>query len=357
MAAEGIMRELTGRNIAISHSVFTYPNNQGSVYYGHYQHLPVGIKVKHYSDYNPNAPEEFRVWREMQHPNVIKLYDCFWAWNDTWWYLVFVMEWCQWDASQEIAKRREEQRPFREAELWAIAKGLGSALGAMQSRSCAHRNLKLQNIYPFPDAPKIGDFSRAHSVKVSEFTTIPKDANAKTVSPFLSPELRYAWAYGLAYSDSNSYKADAYSLGIVLFSLAKLEIPQCFLQMQVPESQVKAGIGELNYSQKFKEMLQCLLAENVDYRWDFMQLSVMADWHSPMENAPRGLGPSDVQALVRDIPRQLAVQEEAKSEAKSDAAQAISEKNPDEKEDAISADSQSKLDPLKAEEASADLSK
>ena len=348
MAAENIMHELTGRGITLSHSVFTYPNHQGSVYYGSYQNLPVGVKVKHYSDHNPDAPKEYQVWREMQHPNVIRLYDCFWAWNGTWWYLVFVMEWCQWDASQEIAKRKEENRPFREVELWNVAKGLGNALAAMQTRGFSHHNLKVQNIYPFSDAPKIGDFSRSHFVDLSGFKTIDKDASATTVPPFLSPELRYAWAYRLAYSDSNSYKADAYSLGVVLFSLAKLEIPQCFLQVHVPESEVKAGILELGYSEQFKKMLQCLLAENVDYRWDFMQLSVMVDWHFPMENAPAGPGPgpneqADVQALVHDVSIKLAVQEEAKSDP-------VSEKKQEVEKDVSSSDLQSNPDPPKAEE-------
>jgi serine/threonine protein kinase len=306
MAAERIEHELRGRGIIISHSVFTYPGNEGSVYYGTFQNLPVGIKVKHYSEHNPAAPQEYQLWKEMQHPNVIRLYDCFWAWNGTLWYLVFVMEWCQWDAAQDIAKRKEENRPFTEAELWKVTQGLVDALSLMQSRSFTHHNLKLQNIYPFPDEPKIGDFSRCHFVDRSAFKTIEKDVNSTSVSPFLSPELRCVWAYHLAYMDGNSFKADAYSLGVVLLSLAKLEVPECFQQVHVMEDAVKTAIDELSYSEKFKQTMRCLLADNLDYRWDFMQLSVVV-WQAPMAN----LG--GLQALVRDIPKKLAVQEEEKS--------------------------------------------
>ena len=268
MTDENIMHELTGRRITITERVFSYPNYQGSVYHGTYKGNEVGIKVKYYGPSNDNVRLEYQGWKDMQHQNVIRLFDCFWAWSGSYWYIVFVMEWCLLDAGKDIVERKGHNRPFGEAELWSIAKGLVDALATMQSRGFAHRNLKLQNIYPFPDAPKIGDFSCSSPIQTNSFKTV-----GANTSQFLSPELRIAQAYGLAFSDNNTFKADVYSLGVVLLSLAKLEVPQCFQQAQVQVSAVDTEIQGLAYTDNFKAILRAMLAERVDSRWDFLQLN------------------------------------------------------------------------------------
>lgn len=264
MTQEGILPELTGRNIGITKLVHTYPNHQGSVYYGYFQHNEVGIKVKYYSEISgnsENAPQEFQDWKKMQHPNVKRLHECFWAWNGTAWYLVFVMEWCQWDGFQDIDQRRRERRPYTEAELWGVLRGLADALAYMQNQLFAHHNIKLENIYPSSSASKIGDFSCAKYVSIRGFGSV---SHSSAPSPFLSPELRY--------STVNVFKADAYSLGVVLISLAKLEVPRCFQQTQVSDIEVENTISALFVSQSFKQVLRWMLMENIEARCDFTSL-------------------------------------------------------------------------------------
>lgn len=267
---EGIMHEITGREITITRRVFTYPNNQGSVYCGVYSGITVGIKVKLHDGYNPTAIEEFRAWRLLQHTNVIRLYDCFFANARSESYLVFVMEWCQSDAFREIEERKRTSRYYEEMELWRIAGGLIDGLAAMQRSGLAHRNIKLQNVYPFPDAPKIGDFSCAKAIDPAKFRTI----HAST-PVFLSPELRIAQAYGLAFNDSDSFKADAYSLGVVLLSLAKLEVPQCFQPALIQANEVETLVQELPFFEPFKQLLRAMLADRAAQRLDFLQLDEM----------------------------------------------------------------------------------
>ena len=273
MTDENIMHELTGRNITITERVFSYPNYQGSVYRGTLNCNEVGIKVKYYNQSTANVPLEYQAWRQMQHPNVIRLFDCFWAWNGMYWYLVFVMEWCLWDAGKEIVKRKVDKRPFVERELWSIAKGLVDALALMQRQFFAHHNIQLQNIYPFSQSPKIGDFSCSGFIDGS-LKSMPRDTDLTSVSPFLSPELRSAWAFRLHYNDSVTFKSDTYSLGVVLLSLAMLEVPQWLRQVHVPASQVELAVQGLNYSEQFKQMLKSMLIEDVDFRKDFAQLNV-----------------------------------------------------------------------------------
>lgn len=267
---EDIMHEIRGREISITRRVFTYPNNQGSVYCGVYGGHTVGIKVKLHDGYNPTAIEEFRAWRVLLHSNVIRLYDCFFAKAREEAYLVFVMEWCQADAKKEIEERKRESRYFEEMELWRIAGGLISGLAAMQQEGLAHRNIKLENIYPSPDAPKIGDFSCAKAINPTQFRTI----QARN-SLFLSPELRIAQSFGLAFNDNDSFKADAYSLGIVLLSLMKLEVPQCFQPELIQGNEVETLIQELPFFEPFKQLLRAMLADRAAQRLDFLQLREM----------------------------------------------------------------------------------
>ena len=273
MTDERIIHELHPRGITIEERVFTYPGGQGSVYRGTYQGRPAGIKVKFYNQASANVPQEYQFWKTMQHPSVIQLFDCFWAWNGASWYLVFVMEWCLWDAEKEIARRRGENRPFSEMELWDIIRGLVDALAIMQVQFFSHHNIQLQNIYPFAQAPKVGDFSRAGYIDGS-LKTMPRNTDIGTVSPFLSPELRSAWAFRLYYDDRVTFKSDVYSLGVVLLSLARLELPQFFRQIYVPVDQITAAIQGLRYSEHFKMLLRSMLMEDVEYRKDFGQLNV-----------------------------------------------------------------------------------
>jgi serine/threonine protein kinase len=264
MSIEGIDHELVPRGVHITNHVHKYPNNQGSVYYGYYQGQEVGIKVKYYSELSgqsENAPQEFQNWKKMQHPNVKRLFDCFWAWNNAW-YLVFVMEWCQWDGLQDIDQRRRERRYYTEQELFSMLRGLTDALTTMQNQLFAHHNIKLENIYPSPIAPKIGDFSCAKFVNMNGSSIV---SPSPSPSPFLSPELRQ--------SSVNVFKADTYSLGVVMLSLALLEIPACFKQATVSRMEVELTINTIATSQDFKQMLRWMLAENPDERCDFLQMN------------------------------------------------------------------------------------
>jgi len=264
MTQEGILHELTPRGISISKLVHSYANHQGSVYYGYFQQYEAGIKVKFYSEVSgssENAPQEYQNWKKMQHPNVKRLHECFWAWSGTAWYLVFVMEWCQWDGLQDINQRRMERRSFTEPELWGVLRGLTDALATMQNQLFAHHNIKLENVYPSPTAPKIGDFSCAKHVNIRGFGSV---SHSSAPSPFLSPELRQ--------STVNVFKADAYSLGVVLLSLAKLEVPLCFQQTQVSDIDVENSITGLFVSQHLKQVLRWMLMENIDARCDFKEL-------------------------------------------------------------------------------------
>eukprot|EP00931_Biecheleriopsis_adriatica_P003926 TRINITY_DN105673_c0_g1_i1.p1 TRINITY_DN105673_c0_g1~~TRINITY_DN105673_c0_g1_i1.p1 ORF type:complete len:743 (+),score=146.33 TRINITY_DN105673_c0_g1_i1:76-2304(+) len=176
------------------------------------QYVAKEIRVSHLGQKERDlAAAESEVLRGISHPNVIG-YVCSLQDGPR---LYIVMEYADnGDLAAQIKLRKDSDRPFRESDVMFTHVQLVLALSHIHSRKILHRDLKPHNIFLTGMwIVKLGDFGIA---KVLESTT----AGAQTAigTPlYLAPEICSGEAYGI--------KSDLWSLGVVTYELAALQVP------------------------------------------------------------------------------------------------------------------------------------
>ena len=268
MSREGILPHLTTRGVVISELV--YSQVSVSVYRGRFQGLEAAVKVlllPEDCDYSV-LERECRTMTALNHPNLLKLFDCFWVQTAVRSFFVLIVEWCNKDLAKDLIQRRKNQYMWPEDQLFVLFKDLVSALVYMQDHGVAHRDLKPDNIFlSLQGLGKIGDFGSAKwQAELMDFTTL------RGTPMYLSPKLRLAMSKGETMVSHNVYKSDVYSLGLTMVALMKMNFPVELASASTTDEYTQEVIETLPYSGYWREILRNMLWMDEDQRWDFRQI-------------------------------------------------------------------------------------
>jgi serine/threonine protein kinase len=204
----------------------------------------------------------------LNHPNLLKLYDCFWVQDQSRAFFVLIVEWCNKDLAKDLTQRRKSQYMWPEDQLFRLFTDLISALVYMQNYGVAHRDLKPENVFlSINGTVKIGDFGSAKwQAELLDFTTL------RGTPLYLSPKLRTAMSKGEAMVSHNVYKSDVYSLGLTMVALMKMNFPVELASASTTDDYIQEVIDTLPYSGYWQEILRNMLWMDEDRRWDFRQI-------------------------------------------------------------------------------------
>ena len=281
MSREGITLHLTPRGIAISSLI--YSGDLVSVYQGEYRDVPAAIKVQHCTNpvFANSLEREFQALLQLSHPNIMKIYDCFWTENEGKKYLVFAMEWCSKDLAKDMVQRKSNDFPWKEDDFWVVIRKLISALAYMQRQGFAHRDIKPANIFLMTNNEvKIGDLGSALQSN-SGFSEADYNYAMRTVvgtPAFLSPLLRNGLKLHYGQIPHNVYKSDVFSLGITLLSLANLAVPAWPAQVEITNEVIGRMVEQVQYSNNVKDLLKAMMNVEEESRGDFVKFE---EWISP----------------------------------------------------------------------------
>eukprot|EP00931_Biecheleriopsis_adriatica_P037636 TRINITY_DN21581_c0_g1_i1.p1 TRINITY_DN21581_c0_g1~~TRINITY_DN21581_c0_g1_i1.p1 ORF type:complete len:690 (+),score=106.88 TRINITY_DN21581_c0_g1_i1:263-2071(+) len=159
------------------------------------------------------AQREAAVLKSLSHPNVVAHEETCLSEQ----MLFIVMEYADGgDLASAVERQRQEcdGRLFGEQEVMSAFAQCCAGLEHIHGKRVLHRDLKCQNIFMMRDGTvKLGDFGIA---KILAHTT-SKAKTAVGTPYYASPEVCDNQTYG--------FKADVWSLGVVLYQLIALEIP------------------------------------------------------------------------------------------------------------------------------------
>jgi fused len=195
---------------------------------------------------------EIAILRKLDHPNIILMFDCFETSKD----VVLVTEYAFGELFQVLC----EDKRLPEAVVQSIGKQLVSALHYLHSRRIMHRDLKPQNVLICGSSGtvKLADFGFSRQMSASTVLL----SSIKGSPLYLSPELFTDHAY--------EYKADLWSLGVMLYELAAGEPPFYANSLHALMAIILAAEGGPKYpsyfSPAFKDFLGGLLMKDPNKR-------------------------------------------------------------------------------------------
>lgn len=244
------------------------------------------------------ALHEAMVQKRLEHPNVCKLYDCYLQRDDRI-KVVLVMERLQSDLKTAIVGRKREGKLWEEGELVLFCREMVAALAYAQTCGIAHRDIKPENIFLDRNRYKLGDFGA--SIAVATDLSLPSPlqlSNSEQFSGFLtgrssenthvhaslpgnlqysSPEYRQAviqaMSQGSIQAPIDYFKADMYSLGLVLLEMALLEFPEEAKDVNQLESRLPGCI--VRVTQQYPALatvLPAMLAVSAEQRLRFTEM-------------------------------------------------------------------------------------
>jgi len=159
-----------------------------------------------------DALNECRILASVRHPRIVNFEAAFLARNGR--ELCLVMELCErGDLAGRIKKCQRMRRRIDERTIWANMVEMAEGLVHLHSKNISHRDLKPANVFLASDGTaKLGDLN------VSKLTKGDDLMQTKIGTPYyMAPEV---WA-GRKYNAA----CDVWSLGCVVYELAKLEPP------------------------------------------------------------------------------------------------------------------------------------
>jgi serine/threonine-protein kinase len=146
---------------------------------------------------------EIKVTANLQHPNLLPLFDS----GDAKGHLFYVMPFVEGE-SLRARLDRERQLPVDEAVRIAIA--VGNALDYAHAHGVVHRDLKPENILMQHGQPVIADFGIALAISKAGGSRVTQTGLSLGTPQYMSPEQ----ATGFRFIDGRSY---IYSLGALLY--------------------------------------------------------------------------------------------------------------------------------------------
>lgn len=153
------------------------------------------------------AEREIGILCQLDHPGVIRLYDSFTDNNN--YYLIF--EECKGGTMKDLIMNNTITS---ETEKIKIIHQILSALNYIHSKKIAHRDIKPTNIFiDYNQKPKLGDFGISMQVEGDDL-----NGNIIGSAPYVAPEVLLQKKY-------DSFKADIWSLGIVIYEFLVGKLP------------------------------------------------------------------------------------------------------------------------------------
>jgi serine/threonine protein kinase len=187
--------------------------SMGAIYRGRHVALdrPVAVKAFSISTGEPEAVNrllaEARAIAKVEHPNVVQVYDV--GLQDSLFYIVMQLL-----EGRTLKAAFDELGPVPVEELYPVVSGIGRGLEAIHERGIVHRDLKMENIIVGPDGqPRITDFG----LVLEQGGKDEYHGRIVGTPAYISPE---QWI-----GRPLDQRADLYSLGVLLFTLATGEYP------------------------------------------------------------------------------------------------------------------------------------
>eukprot|EP00644_Phytophthora_capsici_P018450 jgi/Phyca11/556398/estExt2_Genewise1Plus.C_PHYCAscaffold_870061 len=187
------------------------------VYKGYHRvsKTPVAIKALSLNKLNAkllnNLETEIQIMQEIDHPNVVKLYDI----KKTDKHMYLMLEYCAGGDLQQYMRRRqkengEKNKLLSEDVARHFLRELAKGMQCLWQRNLIHRDLKPQNLLLVEDSPtsvlKIADFGFARHLATASM------AETLCGSPlYMAPEILKFQKYDA--------KADLWSVGTILFEM------------------------------------------------------------------------------------------------------------------------------------------
>jgi len=161
---------------------------------------------------------EIRVTANLQHPNILPLYDSGAADG----FLYYVMPHVE---GESLRQKMERERQLGVEEAVAIAKGVAAALQYAHEHGIVHRDIKPENILLQSGQPLVADFGIALAVSQAGGTRLTETGLSLGTPHYMSPEQ----AMGDRELDARS---DIYSLGAMVYEMLVGEPPHLGKSLQ-----------------------------------------------------------------------------------------------------------------------------
>jgi Tol biopolymer transport system component/tRNA A-37 threonylcarbamoyl transferase component Bud32 len=148
---------------------------------------------------------EIKVTANLQHPNILALYDSGEA--DS--FLYYVMPYVEGESLRERLNREKQLSVEQAVE---VAKSVASALDYAHRNNVVHRDIKPENILLHEGQPLVADFGIALAVSAAGGTRLTETGLSLGTPDYMSPE------QATADRDLDG-RSDVYSLGVVLYEM------------------------------------------------------------------------------------------------------------------------------------------
>ena len=177
------------------------------------------------------------------------------------------------DMYKEVDVRSRERRFYSEEELMQVFNQLFTVLLYLQDQGMAHRDIKPDNIYFYPDGcVKVGNFGFARHYNQPG----PVLNTVIGTELYKSPKLRVSSIVTRSsHVEHDAFKSDVYSLGAVFLHLSLLEQPRDLITLKNIGKSIAAYIGKLRYSEGWKKLLTEMMQVEEEARPSFKDLQVM----------------------------------------------------------------------------------
>jgi len=148
---------------------------------------------------------EIKVTANLQHPNILALYDSGEA--DS--FLYYVMPYVE---GESLRERLNRERQLSVEQAVEIAKSVASALDYAHRHNVVHRDIKPENILLHEGQPLVADFGIALAVSAAGGTRLTETGLSLGTPDYMSPEQATA-------DRELDARSDVYSLGVVLYEM------------------------------------------------------------------------------------------------------------------------------------------
>ena len=212
------------------------------------------------------------------HPNVVRIYGCSGEDENKFcsnFYRVSVfIEMLSRTLADELDSRLAMASPFNENEILFIAESLISGLSYFEAQGISHGDIRPDNIFTCNDALKLSDPNLSHQ-RNSNGLSMAILGNTKVL---LSPQLLSQVPKSDFVFHCNRFKADVFSLGVTLLSLASFSHSQDFYdykngKMHLSILEERLELVRKSYSKFTFELIRDMVRISEEARPDFISLS------------------------------------------------------------------------------------
>jgi Tol biopolymer transport system component len=148
---------------------------------------------------------EIKVTANLQHPNILALYDSGKAES----FLYYVMPYVE---GESLRQRLDREKQLAVEQAVEIAKSVASALAYAHRKGVVHRDIKPENILLHEGQPLVADFGIALAISAAGGTRLTETGLSLGTPDYMSPEQATA-------DRELDARSDVYSLGVLLYEM------------------------------------------------------------------------------------------------------------------------------------------